>query len=214
MSTFASHEVAVNADVLTSVVLTAMMLDRVIIVPRWAGGASSDWYPSLCAALSPTLTSIRALDLPSPQAPTIDAWVGGIEAALAELDDAALARTLVIGHSVGCRALLHALARQAPGRRVGGLLLVAAWWTIDSPWPTIIPWIETPTDLDRVRGAAPPPRVLLSDNDPFTADFRRNRARWEELLGASVTVVAGARHFNGAEEPAVAEAVADLLAGR
>ena len=35
-----------------------------------------------------------------------------------------------------------------------GVLLVAGWWDVDKPWESIVPWIETPVDLARVRAAA------------------------------------------------------------
>ena len=53
------------------------------------------------------------------------------------------------------------------------------------------------------------PPAIWSD-DPFTADFARNRRLWEERLGAEVVLIPGARHYNSAEEPAVLEAVLRL----
>ena len=49
--------------------------------------------------------------------------------------------------------------------------------------------------------------VLLSDNDPFTSDFRENGRLWTERLGAEVVLVPGARHFNASQEPAVLDAL-------
>jgi len=49
--------------------------------------------------------------------------------------------------------------------------------------------------------------VLLSDNDPFTADSAANAALWRARLHAQVRLVPGARHFNGAQEPAVYDAL-------
>jgi hypothetical protein len=60
-------------------------------------------------------------------------------------------------------------------------------------------------DLGRVRAAARRFIVLLSDNDPFTSDYARNRQLWEERLGAEVVLAPGGRHFNNPQEPAVLE---------
>lgn len=46
----------------------------------------------------------------------------------------------------------------------------------------------------------------------FTADWQANRAAWETRMGATVAIRAGRRHFNGAEEPDVARAIAGCVA--
>ena len=182
------------------------MIDRIIIAPRWAGRSTSDWYPWITAALADSI-EVRALDLPEPQSPTIDGWTRGLAEVLGPSPDA-LDGALLVGHSVGCRALLHYLSRTGPEvAPARGLLCVAGWWTVDRPWPSIVPWIDEPIDLARVRAAAPRIVALLSDDDPFTSDHQANRALWEGRLGAAVELVPGARHFNAAEEPAVVAAL-------
>ncbi len=187
------------------------MFSKIIIVPRWSGHSSSDWYPWLRAALS-TEAVVQALDLPDPGTPTLEAWTAGVQAALGD-DMDGLAKTLLVGHSVGVRAAMHALERLPAGWRMGGLLAVAGWWTVDRPWPTIVPWIEAPLATARVRAAARRIDVLLSDDDPFTADYVANAAQWRDSLDADVTVCAGAQHFNAAEAPAVLAAIRRIAPG-
>jgi uncharacterized protein len=186
---------------------------RLIIVPRWAGHAGSDFYPwitvQVCADAPRRFDDVRALDLPEPQAPTLEGWVGGVRHALGE-DPALLGRTVLLGHSLGCQAALRALAELPPGMSVAGLLCVAGWWTVDHPWDALRPWIEAPLDLERARAAAGRIRVLLSDNDPFTADHEAAGRAWQERLSAEVIVTPSARHFNDVEEPAVLEALRGL----
>lgn len=188
------------------VVSRATLSTRLIIVPRWSGRSDSDWYPWLTAELTGQhgFAEIRALDLPTPGTPVIDAWVAGIDAALGA-DPEQLARTVLVGHSVGCRAALLWLARLRPGLQLAGTACIAGWWTVDRPWPTIEPWIAASLDADRVRAASPRIVTLLSTDDPFTADFESNRAAWQQRLGAEVELAPGGKHFNGAEEPAVRE---------
>lgn len=180
---------------------------RLLVVPRWAGTPRSDFYPWLTAALQPgPFADIVVADLPDPQTPRLDTWPPAIAGLLGD-DPAALADTFVLGHSVGCQALLHALAALPAGCRVAGMLAVAGWWRVDEPWPTIVPWQEQLPDLARVRAALPSLTVLLSDNDPFTRDHAANADAWKERLGARIELVPGARHFNAAEEPAVLAAL-------
>lgn len=182
--------------------------DRILIVPRWSGTPASDCYPWLISRLSAERPGLdaRALAMPDPGTPRIDSWPQALLAAAGE-DREALRRTLLVGHSVGCQTVLRALAALPDGASVGGVLLIAAWFTVDKPWETILPWMQIDYDLALARSRTPWIDVLLSDNDPFTADFGRSAADFRERAGASVTVVPGAKHFNAAEEPAVLAAV-------
>lgn len=188
--------------------------DRILIVPRWAGSPTSDYYPWLIAALRDRFgdgLEVRALAMPEPGTPRIDSWPPTL-LAQAGSDRAALARTMLVGHSVGCQTVLRALAALEEGASVGGVLLVAAWTRVDNPWESILPWMQIDYDVTRARARAPWVDVLLSDNDPFTADFQETAAWFRERLAADVTVVPGAKHFNAAEEPRVLDAIARRLA--
>ncbi|MCY1055527.1 alpha/beta hydrolase [Nannocystis sp. SCPEA4] len=191
-------------------------MPRLLVVPRWAGTPRSDYYPWLVDALADApgrpFAPVIVADLPEPGHPRIHTWPPAIGRLLGD-DPAVLADTFVMGHSVGCQALLHALAALPAGARVAGMLAVAGWWRVDDPWPAILPWQDRLPDLARVRATVPSLTVLLSDGDPFTGDYRENAAQWRERLGAEVEVVPGARHFNAAEEPAVLATLLRLAGG-
>src|SRR5262245_52080202 len=97
---------------------------RVVLVPRFGGDASADWYHWLLRRLGVRSTVVPLL--PDPSAPGIDQTVAAIADAVG--DDRA--HTLLIGHSVGSRALLAYLDRH-PGDAFAGLVSVAGWFTID-----------------------------------------------------------------------------------
>lgn len=194
--------------------------ERVCIVPRWAGGADSDWYPWIRAELAREYGSavqVDVLELPNPKEPLIEQCVAALVTELGD-DPRALSETLLVGHSVGCQALMRYLASLAPTgdepEGVEQLVCVAGWWTVDEPWPSIRPWIDTRIDLPRLRATAGRVSVLLSDNDPFTADWRANKTAWELRLDASVRVAPGGKHFNRSEEPAVLELLRELIQPR
>jgi len=177
---------------------------RIVVVPRWGARAQDDWYPWLQAELagSRTFAPVVVGDMPDPDEPTIARWPARI-AELVGSDAGVLADTILVGHSIGCQAVLHFLAGLPSSTRVRGTLCVAGWWTVDEPWESIRPWIENAPDLRCVRATCGQLRVLLSDNDPFTADAVANGRLWQERLGAAVDVVLAAAHFNRSEEPRV-----------
>jgi predicted alpha/beta hydrolase family esterase len=185
-------------------------MTRLCIVPRWSGGPDSDFYPWLRAqpGVRARIGELLSPAIAQPGQPTIAAWVESLQQSTAGSD---LGSTYFLGHSVGCQAVLRFLEQSSDNARVAGVLCVAGWWTVDRPWDSIRPWIETPMDLDRVRRVGQRFSVLLSDDDPFTADWRENERQWRERLGADVRCVPGGKHFNAAEEPAVLAALYALI---
>jgi predicted alpha/beta hydrolase family esterase len=188
---------------------------RLCIIPRWAGGPERDFYPwlraQLAAEVPPRFDEILSPTMPDPGTPTIAAWVSHIAEVLGPPDErsrAQLARTVLLGHSVGCQALLRYLADLPDGVEFAGLVCVAGWFAVDRPWPSILPWQQTPIADDRVVRRVRKIVVLLSDNDPFTADHAATAAAFQARLGAEVVFAPGRQHFNASEEPAVL----DLLA--
>lgn len=183
---------------------------RVCIVPRWAAGPDDVWYPHVRRRLRPEHEVVTVPLRPSPRAPTIAASVIEIASRLGD-DTARLADTVLVGHSVGCQAAMRYLATLPDGARVAALVCVAGWLSIDEPWDTIAPWIETPLDFARVRRATGRTLVLVGDDDPFTRDYQATGRAFQEHLGADVVVAHGGGHFNRVVEPAVDDLVAAVV---
>jgi predicted alpha/beta hydrolase family esterase len=177
---------------------------RVILISRWGGTSADDWYPWLLSELEPSglFTSVGFASMPDPETPTIAGWTAALSGAVgASPDD--IRNTVVVGHSVGCQAVLHYLQSLPVGMHVASTVLVAGWWTVDEPWESIAPWLRYEHDDGRIIAAAGAIHVLLSDNDPFTADSLTNAALWRTRLHARVHLVPGPGYFNRAQEPAV-----------
>lgn len=191
-----------------STTLVGVGRPRILVVPRWGATPEDDWYPWLRSELGEG--AVEVLLMPDPSRPTLEAWVDTVQRALGE-DPYALAQTMLVGHSVGAQAALRALAGLGSGRAVARLVCVAGWFTVDAPWDDLTPWIETPIDDAAVSEGAQRIRVLLSTNDPFTADQETNARAWRERVDAEVVVVPDAGHFNAAREPIVLEHVRELF---
>jgi len=189
------------------------MTGTVVFVPRWGGDPTSDWLPWLRAELASAWPQVATTVVglcPSPGAPAPAPCVAALAVALAEARRRG--PVVLVGHSVGCQVALRALARH-PAGSVAATLLVAPWREVDEPWSSLLPWMEPRLDVRPARPAAGQVSALVSDDDPFTADHEAT-ARWlDEGLGGQVRCVAGARHFNAAQEPEVRAALWALLAG-
>lgn len=186
-------------------------VDRVLLVPRHRGRSNGDFYPWLERRLAGLgwRGTFEVVSLRTPDAPDVESTVSAVRGRLGA--PARAARTVLVGHSVGAQAVLRALAGLPAGEAVAGFVLVAPWWTLDRPDALLRPWIETPFDWSRAARAAARRVVLLSTDDPHTADVARARRQFDERLSAEVRVHDGARHFDAAEEPSVLGAVGALL---
>jgi uncharacterized protein len=168
--------------------ITPQSLTAEWIVPRWSGRATSDWYPGFIAQF-PTAS---ALDVPNPDLPEPQTWIPAVQTALRSLSSPQT--SLVLGHSVGVWALLHAIA--AHQQPIGAVVLVAAWHSIDEPWPSVLPWQEQAPDWQLLRKFIGHSLVLISDNDPFTSNWQENAQFWREHLAADVLLWPDGKHFN------------------
>jgi predicted alpha/beta hydrolase family esterase len=169
-----------------------------ILVPRFGGDATADWYPTTLAQLAGLGIRTKVVSLlPEPTSPGIDEMVAAIAKAVGD-DPHEIAQTILIGHSVGSRALLAYLSRHGAAHRTfAGLVSVAGWFAVDdvNTYPALAPWVKMNLDFASIGSAAGPITVLLSDNYPFTADWRANAADWLGKLGATVHIAHGAGHY-------------------
>lgn len=170
---------------------------RAVLIPRFGGAATADWYSTALRQLADLGISTKVVSLlPEPTAPSIDETVAAIAKAVGEYPHE-IAQTILIGHSVGSRALLAYLSRHGAHRAFAGLVSVAGWFTVDDliSYPVLAPWVNMDLNFASIASAAGPITVHLSDNDPFTADWRANAADWLGKLGAAVHIAHGAGHY-------------------
>ncbi len=181
------------------------------IVPRLSGRPDDAWYQWLAGELS-AAADVTILSTPEPDAPTIESWVESIASAVGR-PPRQPASTFLIGHSVGCQAILRYLVTLPTGVSIGGVLCVAGWLTIDDPSDLLRAWCERPLDRVKVGAATTAFKVVISDNDPYTVDYTATVTSFGEL-GASVDVVAGVGHFNADREPSVRDQARAMLSGQ
>lgn len=146
--------------------------------------------------------------VPEPSAAEIEPSVNRLCDQITRADEPAIC----VAHSAACQVVLRSLGR-VPGGRIAGALLVAPWFELDAPWDAIRPWTTEPMDPEAGKTAGVRIRAVLSDNDPFTADFAKTRTELERGFAANVRIVTGRGHFNEPEEPAVLEELLALMAG-
>jgi predicted alpha/beta hydrolase family esterase len=170
---------------------------RALLVPRYGADSQADWYRAASSQLAELGILTKLVPLrPQPRAPNIDETLVAIAEAVGN-DTREIGQTILIGHSVGSRALLAYLSRQGAGQRFAGLVSVAGWFTVDdlASYPALKPWVDMDLDFQSIAAAAGPITVHLSDNDPFTRDWRATAVAWLSKLDAAVHISHGAGHY-------------------
>lgn len=184
-------------------------MNRVIIIHGWGGYPDEAWMPWLKRELAERGFEVIAPDMPDSENPRIDAWVGK----LSEVVGVPGADTHLVGHSIGVQTILRYLAELPEGQGVGNVVLVAGWLERGGlkdlepeEIPIAKPWLQTPLDYGRARGAAKSFTAIFSDDDPVVP--LENKELFREKLGAIVIVEHGKGHFS--EDSGVIELPAAL----
>lgn len=166
---------------------------RVFIIHGYAASPSDHWFSWLEQALERRGATVTILDLPTPDAPTPEAWQRALREQIAEPD----ARTWFVAHSLGGIALLRYLTQAADIRRIGGFVLVSGFNAPLPALPQLDAFVVPDLDTSRlVRMAAQ--RIVVAAEDDAIVPYASSR-RLAETLDARLVSVARGGHFLGSD---------------
>lgn len=175
------------------------MQQRVLIVHGWDDGPESAWIPWLKRELEARGFLVVTPAMPNTEEPEIGAWVEHLSETVGEPgpDD------ILVGHSIGCQAILRYLASLSESVKIKGVVLVAPWLHLphiaeegEEVLALARPWLETPIDLEKIRARVGEIIAILSDNDPHGPI--EDKPIFEKQLGAE-TIVLHAKGHIGAD---------------
>ncbi len=169
-------------------------MKSVVIVHGWGDDSESGWIPWLASELRQKGIETIAPDMPNTETPKIGEWVpflaGQIKNSGSDL--------FLVGHSIGCQAILRYLETLPEGSRIGGTVLVAGWTTLaglsDGEKAVAEPWENTPIDWQKVSARAGSFICIYSDNDPYVPEANAQLLR--EKLNARLVLDSGQGHFS------------------
>lgn len=171
------------------------MMRRVFIIHGWGGKPNEHWLPWLQQELERKHFTVLQPAMPKTDHPRIRAWVSHLKKTVGKPDK----DTYLIGHSIGCQAILRFLACLPKGKRVGGVILVAPWMTLTMTALNIDekmiakPWLTTPLAWNSVREKSTSWLAIFSDNDPWIP--LANIAIFKKHLGARTVILHKKGHF-------------------
>ena len=161
-----------------------------LIVPGWQGSGPGHWQTWLAGQLQAAHRLTVRPDLGDLDRPSLDTWVAGLRAALAELPPDGFD---VVAHSLGAVSWLHHVADPGDAPRAARVLLVAP----PSPGtriPEIAAFFPPPLDIDAVRHGADGTVLVAGDDDPYLPEGIA--AAYGLPLKIATTVIPGGGHLN------------------
>ena len=164
---------------------------RVGIVYGWCGSSALHWQTWLARKCRKLGMKTAYPKLPNKQRPKLGEWMTALGKALPRVDE----ETALVGHSLGCNAILRFLKRKSV-KRVGLVVLVAPLslkQVLESDAPFVAPFLR---DLDCAAARKKALRiVVLVSNDDSWSDLKDVRMLARKL-GAELRVVRGGGHLN------------------
>ncbi len=167
-------------------------MERAIIAHKWNGSPDGDFIPWLRDHLANEGFSVSAPEMPST---TIDAWVSAISSAAGTPD----LSTCLIGHDVGCQAIVRYLATLQEGQEFRAVFLVAPWTRLEGNVEEgLKQWVNEPINWDAAKRRARRFVVIYSDNDALVPV--ENSEMFGKLLNAELVLDSGRHHFSDEDD--------------
>lgn len=188
-------------------------MKKVYIVHGWDGSPDESLFVWLDKNLSSREYEVKRLSMPNPETPVIEEWISKLKEEINPDSD-----TILVGHSVGCQAVMRYLETQDETMRIGGMLLLAPWMqldqtTIEEEGEEVVelarPWIETPINFEKVKTLSPKIIAIFSDNDDFVPISEETF--FAEKLGAKTIMEHEKGHFSPAENISELQSALDSI---
>jgi len=165
---------------------------KVVIIHGYGGEPMRGFRPWLKQELEARGFEVSVPAMPTPDAPKVEEWVATIGKEVGDADG----NCILVGHSLGCTAILRYL--EGAERKVAGAVLVAGFvGDMGGEFSVLENFLEKPVEWQRVKMACPKFVAIFSDNDPYVPLSQEKIFR--EKLGAATLVLHARGHFSSSE---------------
>lgn len=162
---------------------------RVIIVHGYTASPSANWFPWLRDTLAAQGAQVLLPSMPDSQSPQPLAWAQTLDKLLPHADTS----TFLIGHSLGCVALMRHLQSMPLGTRIGGYVLVSGFDCGLSTLPELAAFTSSPLNYAVLRERAAHRASIISADDAIVAPQASHQLA--EALQTRVVEVKNGGHF-------------------
>lgn len=171
-------------------------MKKALIIHGWDGNPNEPLHRYLKGELEKLGYEVTVPKMPNPEAPVIKDWINEIDKISGASND------VIIGHSVGCQAILRYIETLKPDIEIPRIVLIAPWMKLDENTikeegeeiaEIAKPWMKTPIDFEKVKKRANKFVAIFSDNDPYVPLDQADLFR--EKLNAEIFIENNQGHF-------------------
>lgn len=179
--------------------MLAFNMKRAYLIHGWAGGPHNSFRPWLKKELEKNGYQVHCPQLPDTNHPTVENWVGSLRVEIQNPDE----DTVLVGHSLGCKALMLYLADLPASTRVGALVLVAGTYDDainfnEKERRMYLPWKEAAVDYEKIRTITRSVIAFFDDSDTWIP-LESSVTIAREQLGADVVIEHDRGHYSDDE---------------
>jgi len=116
---------------------------NIYVVHGYTANSEANWYPNLKCQLESENIAVHIFDMPSPHAPVEKEWLNFLERRITNFDD----KSIFIGHSLGCVAILRFLEDKNTDN-IESLFLVSGF-VEESPIPELAEFMKEEIDYSK-----------------------------------------------------------------
>ncbi len=175
-----------------------LMTKKVFIIHGWDGYPEEGWFPWLKKELENRGFEVSVPQLPKPDEPRIDAWVGKLKEIISKPNG----QTYFVGHSMGNQAIARYLNELTDEIVIGGAVFVAGFFKEltnleddDVVKDVVDEWLKTPIDLTKTKAHLKSSIAIFSDDDPYVP--LDNKDDFANILNSEVLIEHNQGHFSG-----------------
>jgi len=168
------------------------------LIHGWTGRPTRDWFLWAKKALEEKGFEVHVPEMPDPDYPKIEPWIAKVKETVGD----PRSNDILIGHSMGCQAILRYLQTLPESSKVGKVILVAGFENLKDAafvaledWETFKPWKKAPINYGKIKQMAGSWTALFSDDDPYVS-YEDNHKIFRDKLGAKIVLEHGMGHFS------------------
>jgi len=134
---------------------------HVYIVHGYLASPSAHWFPWLKREMEKRGASVSIIELPSPEAPQVDAWQAALKSQIKRVDG----KAYFVAHSLGGITLLRFLEAAQAEAPAAGYILVSGFNEALPVIPELTPFAKADIDYERLQRVARERVVIAAQDD-------------------------------------------------
>jgi len=168
-------------------------MKKLICVHGWDGSPNIGFWPWLQVEAQKLGLEVHAPQLPGGENPELPRWIKKIDT-LVGTDAISRANTILIGHSLGCDAVLRYVERLPISQRIGAIILIAPFID-ESDLDDLEMFNGQAISVQKVKTIVHQKIAFFSSNDPHVP--LQDGIEYQHRLGAQIHILKNRKHFSG-----------------